>query len=205
MLCEVHFPKVIPVFLRVLCWSSLSSERAAASPSESAVIVTSFVECLRYSIMQNAGDEQSQDKIRNMLISQQVWSCCHAKFSQHFLPLRCFLKCFALFLQLLPLIEKAVRSPSLQNGPLFLLITEMLISWEKRAGLRSEGEENNNKDVFKRLLVDFWEELCLLCVRFVDDEDVDLQALEGVATLLQVSLLLCFSKMCQVKYNGSKS
>ncbi|PWA23009.1 hypothetical protein CCH79_00001849 [Gambusia affinis] len=136
----------------------LSSERAAASPSESAVIVTSFVECLRYSIMQNAGDEQSQEKIRNMLISQQ----------------------------LLPLIEKAVRNPSLQNGPLFLLITEMLISWEKRAGLRCEGEENNKKDVFKRLLVDFWEELCLLCVRFVDDEDVDLQALEGVATLLQV-------------------
>ncbi|XP_032432483.1 E3 ubiquitin-protein ligase listerin [Xiphophorus hellerii] len=136
----------------------LSSERAATSPSESAVIVTSFVECLRYSITQNAGDEQSQEKIRSMLISQQ----------------------------LLPLIEKAIRNPSLQNGPLFLLITEMLISWEKRAGLHCEGEKNNNKDVFKRLLADFWEELGLLCVRFVDDEDVDLQALEGVATLLQV-------------------
>ncbi|XP_008425391.1 E3 ubiquitin-protein ligase listerin [Poecilia reticulata] len=136
----------------------LSSERAVTSPSESAVIVTSFVECLRYSMMQNAGDEQPQEKIRSMLISQQ----------------------------LLPLIEKAIRNSSLQNGPLFLLITEMLISWEKRAGLHGEGEENNNKDVFKRLLADFWEELCLLCVRFVDDEDVDLQALEGVATLLQV-------------------
>uniref|UniRef100_A0A096M1G1 E3 ubiquitin-protein ligase listerin n=1 Tax=Poecilia formosa TaxID=48698 RepID=A0A096M1G1_POEFO len=136
----------------------LSSERAVMSPSESAVIMTSFVECLRYSIMQNAGDEQPQEKMRSMLISQQ----------------------------LLPLIEKAIRNSSLQNGPLFLLITEMLISWEKRAGLHGEGEENDNKDVFKRLLADFWEELCLLCVCFVDDEDVDLQALEGVATLLQV-------------------
>ncbi|XP_012710656.2 E3 ubiquitin-protein ligase listerin [Fundulus heteroclitus] len=136
----------------------LSSERAASSPSESAVIVTSFVECLRYCILQNTGDEQSQEKMRNMLVSQQ----------------------------LLPLIEKAIRNPSLQNGPLFPLVTDMLISWEKRAGLHGKVEENDSKDVFKTLLADFWEELGLLCVRVVDDEDVDPQALEGVAMLLQV-------------------
>lgn len=136
----------------------LSSERAATSPSESAVIVTSFVECFRYCILQHTGDEKSQEKMRSMLISQQ----------------------------LLPLIEKAMRNPALQNGPLFLLLTEMLVSWEKRAGLQGEGEETNSKDVFKRLLADFWEELGLLCVRLVDDEDVDPQALEGAATLLQV-------------------
>uniref|UniRef100_A0AAQ5Z1H0 E3 ubiquitin-protein ligase listerin n=1 Tax=Amphiprion ocellaris TaxID=80972 RepID=A0AAQ5Z1H0_AMPOC len=79
-------------------------------------------------------------------------------------------------------------NPSLQNGPLFLLGTEMLISWEKRAGLHSEGEANDNKDVFQRLLVDFWEDLGLLLVRYVDNEDADPQALEGVASLLQVSL-----------------
>lgn len=88
-----------------------------------------------------------------------------------------------------------MRNPALQNGPLFLLLTEMLISWEKRAGLHGEDEETNSKDVFKRLLADFWEELGLLCVRFVDDEDVDPQALEGVATLLQVSLRLSFSHL----------
>ncbi|XP_015237598.1 PREDICTED: E3 ubiquitin-protein ligase listerin [Cyprinodon variegatus] len=136
----------------------LSSERAVTSPSESAVIVTSFVECLRYCILQNMGEEQSQEKIRNMLISQQ----------------------------LLPLIEKAVRDPSLQNGPLFLLVTDMLVSWEKRAGLHGEHEEISSKDLFKILLTDFWEELCLMCVRCVDNEDVDAQTLEGVATLLQV-------------------
>ncbi|XP_008290701.1 E3 ubiquitin-protein ligase listerin [Stegastes partitus] len=160
----------------------LSSERAATSPSESAVIVTSFVECLRYCILQNIEEEDDQRKIRTMLISQQ----------------------------LLPLLEESLRSPSLQNGPLFLLVTEMLISWEKRAGLHSEGEANDSKDVFQRLLVDFWEDLGLLFVRYVDDEEADPQALEGVASLLQVmrypervnrkhvhkkkSVRMCFSK-----------
>uniref|UniRef100_A0AAQ5YDT3 E3 ubiquitin-protein ligase listerin n=1 Tax=Amphiprion ocellaris TaxID=80972 RepID=A0AAQ5YDT3_AMPOC len=138
----------------------LSSERAVTSPSESAVIVTSFVECMRYCVLHNIEEDEDQRKIRTMLISQQ----------------------------LLPLLEESLRNPSLQNGPLFLLGTEMLISWEKRAGLHSEGEANDNKDVFQRLLVDFWEDLGLLLVRYVDNEDADPQALEGVASLLQVSL-----------------
>ncbi|GAA6232148.1 E3 ubiquitin-protein ligase listerin [Lates japonicus] len=160
----------------------LSSERAASSPSESAVIVNSVVECLRYCILQNAEKEEDQRKIRTMLISQQ----------------------------LLPQLETALGNPSLQNGPLFLLVTEMLVSWEKRAGLHSEGETNDSKDVFQGLLADFWEELGLLFVRYVDDEEADPQALEGVATLLQVmrypervnrkhiqkkkSVKICFSK-----------
>uniref|UniRef100_UPI0037E875A9 E3 ubiquitin-protein ligase listerin n=1 Tax=Semicossyphus pulcher TaxID=241346 RepID=UPI0037E875A9 len=160
----------------------LSSERAAASPSESAVIVTSFVECLRYCIVQNTEEGDEQKKIRSMLISQQ----------------------------LLPLLEKALGNPSLQNGPLFLLITELLVSWEKRAGLHGEDEANDGKDVFKRLLADFWEGLGLMFVCHVDNEEADAQALEGVATLLQVmrypdrvkrkhvqkkkSVKICFSK-----------
>ena len=93
------------------------------------------------------------------------------------------------YLQLLPLLEKALENPSLQNGPLFLLVTEMLVSWEKRAGLHGEDEANDSKDVFQGLLADFWEGLGLLFVRYADDEDADPRALEGVATLLQVSLL----------------
>ncbi|KAM4544479.1 E3 ubiquitin-protein ligase listerin [Odontesthes bonariensis] len=140
-------------FIQGLC-----SERAVTSPSESAVIVTSFVECLRYCILQNAEEDEYQGKIRTMLILQQ----------------------------LLPLLEKALRDPSLQNGPLFLTVTEMLISWEKRAGLHGEGEVNGGKDVFQRLLADFWEDLGLLLVRYIDKEEADPQALEGVAILLQV-------------------
>ncbi|XP_042355123.1 E3 ubiquitin-protein ligase listerin [Plectropomus leopardus] len=160
----------------------LSSERAATSPSESAVIVTSVVECLRYCVLHNTEGEDEQRKIRIMLISQQ----------------------------LLPLLEKALGSPSLQNGPLFLLVTEMLVSWEKKASLHSEDGAGDSSDVFQRLLADFWEGLCLLFVRYTDNEDADAQALEGVAILLQVmrypervkrkhvqkkkSVKICFSK-----------
>lgn len=66
----------------------------------------------------------------------------------------------------------------------------MLISWEKRAGLHQEDEANDKTDVFIRLLSDFWEDLCLLFVRYVDNEEADTRALEGVATMLQVSLLV---------------
>ncbi|KAF7206545.1 E3 ubiquitin-protein ligase listerin isoform X2 [Nothobranchius furzeri] len=135
----------------------LSSERAVSSPSESAVIVTSVVECLRYCMLQNTGDDLSQEKIRTMLISQQ----------------------------LLPLLEKGIRN-SLQHRPLFDLVTEMLVSWEKKAGLHGESEENSSKGVFQRLLADFWEDVGLLLVSFVDTEEADPRALEGVATLLHV-------------------
>lgn len=64
----------------------------------------------------------------------------------------------------------------------------MLVSWEKRAGLHNEGEANEDKDVFQVLLADFWEGLGVMFVRYVDNKDADPQALEGVATLLQVSL-----------------
>uniref|UniRef100_A0AAX7U6L7 E3 ubiquitin-protein ligase listerin n=1 Tax=Astatotilapia calliptera TaxID=8154 RepID=A0AAX7U6L7_ASTCA len=149
----------------------LSSERAVTSPSESAAIVTSFVECLRYCVLQNAEDVDDQGKIRSMLNSQQ----------------------------LLPLLENALRNPSLQNGPLFLSVTEMLISWEKRVGLQREGEASDSKDVFQRLLTDFWEELGLLCVSYVDNEEADPQALEGIATLLHVNQYDCQSNLCQKK------
>lgn len=136
----------------------LSSERATSSPSESAVIVTSAVECLRYCIVQNAQEDEKQKQIRNMLLSQQ----------------------------LLPLIETALQSPPLQNGPLFLLVTEMLVSWEKRAGLQSIIESSDNSDIFKELVAEFWEGLALLFVSYVDSEETYPGALEGMATLLQV-------------------
>lgn len=65
----------------------------------------------------------------------------------------------------------------------------MLVSLEKRAGLHKEDEASDSKDIFQGLLADFWEGLGLLFVRYVDNEEADPQALEGVATLLQVSLV----------------
>uniref|UniRef100_A0A3Q2YAX3 E3 ubiquitin-protein ligase listerin n=1 Tax=Hippocampus comes TaxID=109280 RepID=A0A3Q2YAX3_HIPCM len=133
----------------------ISSERAANSPSESAVIVTATVECLRFCILcHSAQEEEDQCKIRTMLISQQ----------------------------LLPLLEKAFENPTLQNGPLFLLVTEMLVSWEKRAS----GESKGHRDVFQGLVADFWEELGIVFTRHADSEEASPQALEGIAALLQV-------------------
>ncbi|TNM84847.1 hypothetical protein fugu_009025 [Takifugu bimaculatus] len=133
----------------------LSSERAASSPSESAVIVTSVVECLRYCIVLHTDEDQKN--LRSMLISEK----------------------------LLPLLEEALGSPSLRNGPLFLVVTEMLWSWEKKAGLHGD-EANSNRDVFQALLTDFWKEVGILFVRYVNTQEADPQILEGIATLLQV-------------------
>lgn len=67
----------------VLFCLSLSSERAATSPSESAVIVTSVVECLRYCIVYHTEEVEVQKKIRTMLISQQVGSHRRTYFPHH--------------------------------------------------------------------------------------------------------------------------
>uniref|UniRef100_A0A8C5G548 E3 ubiquitin-protein ligase listerin n=1 Tax=Gouania willdenowi TaxID=441366 RepID=A0A8C5G548_GOUWI len=138
--------------------SGLFSERAVKSSSENAIIVAALVECLRFVILQNTKEEEDQGKIRTMIICQQ----------------------------LLPLLENALSDSFLQNGPLFFLVTEMLISWEKWAGLHAESEVKDNKVVFERLLAHFWEDITLMFVRHVDDEEADPRALEGIAALLKV-------------------
>lgn len=65
----------------------------------------------------------------------------------------------------------------MQSGPLFPQITEMLVSWEKR----TSGNEVNT---FQRMLIDFWEALGSLCVRYVDSEETEQVGLQGVASLL---------------------
>ncbi|XP_056103772.1 E3 ubiquitin-protein ligase listerin [Rhinichthys klamathensis goyatoka] len=129
----------------------LSSERATSSPSESAAIIFATMECLRFIILQNAGDEQEQRSIQKMLISEQ----------------------------LLPLIDRALGNASLQTGPLFPQVSDMLLSWEKRIS----GKEPST---FQRLLSDFWEGLGRLCTTCVDCEEAERTALEGIASLLQI-------------------
>ncbi|XP_030648417.1 E3 ubiquitin-protein ligase listerin [Chanos chanos] len=136
----------------------LSSERAVASPAEGAAIIFATVECLRFCMLQNTGEEEEQRRIRNMLISDQI----------------------------LPLIDGAMGSPGLQGGPLFPQVTEMLVSWEKRAGLAGESRPAEEEATFQRLLGDFWEGLGQLCVRYVDAEESEQLALEGIASLLQI-------------------
>lgn len=61
----------------------------------------------------------------------------------------------------------------------------MLWSWEKKAGLQGD-EANSKRDIFQVLLADFWKELGVLFVRYVNIQEADPQRLEGIATLLQV-------------------
>lgn len=65
----------------------------------------------------------------------------------------------------------------------------MLVSWENKAGLHS-GEADDTKDIFQALLADFWDGLGLLFVHYADNVEADPQALEGIATLLQVIFVL---------------
>nr|XP_057943089.1 E3 ubiquitin-protein ligase listerin [Doryrhamphus excisus] len=149
----------------------ISSERAASSPSENAIIVTSIVECLRFCIIRHAAEDEEdhQHKICSMLISQQ----------------------------LLPLLEMALENPTLQNGPLFLLVTEMIVSWEKRA----DGESKDSKGVFHGLVADFWEELGLVFTRHTDNEEANPQALEGISALLQV---MCYPSRVNLRHAQKK-
>ncbi|KAF7701263.1 E3 ubiquitin-protein ligase listerin [Silurus meridionalis] len=151
---EVTEPKLdfCSMFLSSII-QGLSSERALVSPSECSAIVFATMECLRFLLLQNAGEEPEHLDIQNMLISEQ----------------------------LLPLIDKALGSRALQSGPLFPQITEMLVSWEKRA-------VENEATTFLRLLADFWEGLRSLCVCYVDleEQQVEQVVLQGIASLLQI-------------------
>uniref|UniRef100_A0AAY4AEF5 E3 ubiquitin-protein ligase listerin n=1 Tax=Denticeps clupeoides TaxID=299321 RepID=A0AAY4AEF5_9TELE len=139
----------------------LSSERALSSPSESAAIICATMECLRFCMLQNSGEDEEQKCIQNMLITDQ----------------------------LLPLVGRALGSSHLQAGPLFFQVVDMLGSWEKRAVARGAGAKvppSPHTDLFCRLLADFWEELGRLCILHVDQEEAEQGALEGIATLLWI-------------------
>ncbi|KAL2094366.1 hypothetical protein ACEWY4_009085 [Coilia grayii] len=141
----------------------LSSERAISSPSESAAIVVATVECLRYCLLQHTGEDQELQRVQSMLITDQ----------------------------LLPLLASALESSSLQSGPLFTQVADMLLSWEKRAVLSSsssslEEPPSGTEATFRRALTDFWEGLGRLCLRYVDMEEPEQRPLEGIAALLRL-------------------
>ncbi|XP_030060139.1 E3 ubiquitin-protein ligase listerin [Microcaecilia unicolor] len=91
----------------------LSSERAVSSSSECSAIISGFMECLRYAVLQNLGEEEQEIKVQKMLINDQ----------------------------LMPLIDSTLKNPQLQKSPLFYQIADTLSSWEKRT-MHLNDEEN---------------------------------------------------------------
>lgn len=57
----------------MLPFNRLSSERAITSPSESSAIITAFMECLRFAMLQKIDEDDDQIQIHQMLIYDQVF------------------------------------------------------------------------------------------------------------------------------------
>ncbi|XP_069492472.1 E3 ubiquitin-protein ligase listerin [Ambystoma mexicanum] len=89
----------------------LSSERAITSHSECSAVITAFMECLRFIMLQNLGEDDEQKKLRHMLIHDQ----------------------------LMPLIETALKDGKLQSSPLFYQVADTMRSWEAKADVSKDG------------------------------------------------------------------
>ncbi|XP_078416032.1 E3 ubiquitin-protein ligase listerin isoform X2 [Cetorhinus maximus] len=81
----------------------LLSERALMSCTESSAIVSAFMECLRFTLHQNLGKAEDQQKLQQMLINEQ----------------------------LLPLLHSALKNPKLQTDT-FSQLADTLASWERQ-------------------------------------------------------------------------
>ncbi|XP_053561967.1 E3 ubiquitin-protein ligase listerin [Bombina bombina] len=172
-LATVIFPNLLPFISKLPCQitepevdfyrnffnclsQGLSSERAVASPTECSAIITVFMECLRFVMQENIGEEEQHRKIQDMLITEQ----------------------------LIPLIDSSLKDPKLQNSSFFNQVEETLLSWEKRA--ESPKDENNLSSIHKTILSGFWDGLARVCVEQVDAIEAGKKELAGVSGLLQV-------------------
>ncbi|KAM6310361.1 E3 ubiquitin-protein ligase listerin [Aegotheles albertisi] len=130
----------------------LSSERAIASPSECSAIITAFMECLRFAILQKIDEEDDQRQIHQMLIYDQ----------------------------LIPLTNAVLKEPRLQNGPLFYQIAETLSSWEAKAELSSDDGTNEILQKLLSIFWDHLLKMCVLHVDTLDADEKILFAISGM-------------------------
>ncbi|MBN3302917.1 LTN1 ligase, partial [Amia calva] len=135
----------------------LSSERAVSSPSECAAIVFATLECLRFSLLQNASEEEQSKNIQQMLITDQ----------------------------LLPLVDSALKNPRLQSGPLFHQITDMLVSWEKRDNCLSDSSSGNTFHRLLTDFWDGLTRLCIQQVDRTDADENALSGVSTLLQVMQ--------------------
>ncbi|POI35437.1 hypothetical protein CIB84_000811, partial [Bambusicola thoracicus] len=134
----------------------LSNERALASPSESSAIITTFMECLRFAILQKT-DEDEQRQIHQMLIYDQ----------------------------LIPLTDAMLQEPRLQNGPLFYQIAETLSSWEAKAEVSSDDNTNEVFQKLLSNFWDRLLKMCILHVDKLEADEKTLFAISDLLEVLQ--------------------
>nr|DBA34456.1 TPA: hypothetical protein GDO54_002013 [Pyxicephalus adspersus] len=172
-LATIIFPNLLPFISRVPCdiksprldfyntmfesiIQGLSSERALVSPTESSAILTAYTECLRFTMQENIGEDEEHKKIRQMLIVEQ----------------------------LIPVIDSSLKDLKLQNSPLFALVEETLLSWERKVESPEVGEDLTQ--TYAAVLSLFWESLERVCVTHVDVIEANEKELAGVSGFLQV-------------------
>uniref|UniRef100_A0A8C5TGQ1 E3 ubiquitin-protein ligase listerin n=1 Tax=Malurus cyaneus samueli TaxID=2593467 RepID=A0A8C5TGQ1_9PASS len=145
-------------FLRVFFSSiiqGLSNERTIASPSESSAIITAFMECLCFAVLQKS--EEDQNQIHEMLICDQ----------------------------LIPFINAVLEEPKLQSGPLFYQIAEMLNSWEAKAECSSDDGTDEVFQKLLSEFWDHLLKMCILHVDRLDADEKSLFAISGMLEILQ--------------------
>ncbi|XP_063203186.1 E3 ubiquitin-protein ligase listerin [Chroicocephalus ridibundus] len=135
----------------------LSSERAIASPSESSAIISAFMECLRFVILQKTDKEDDQRQIHQMLIYDQ----------------------------LIPLTDAVLKEPRLQNGPLFYQIAETLSTWEAKAELSDDGSTDEVFQKLLSNFWDHLLKKCVVYVDTLDADEKLLFAISGMLEILQ--------------------
>ncbi|KFQ04198.1 E3 ubiquitin-protein ligase listerin, partial [Leptosomus discolor] len=135
----------------------LSSERAIASPSESSAIITAFMECLRFAVLQKIDEEDDQRQIHQMLIYDQ----------------------------LIPLANAVLKEPRLQNGPLFYQIAETLSSWEAKAELSNDDGTETVFQKLLSSFWDHLLKMCVLHVDKLDADENSLFTISAMLEILQ--------------------
>ncbi|KAJ6662463.1 hypothetical protein lerEdw1_011876 [Lerista edwardsae] len=134
----------------------LLTERALASRSECAAIISAFMECLQFIMQQNINEEQ-QIKIQEMLIYEQ----------------------------LIPLIDTVIKEPKLQNGPLFYEVADFLNFWKLRGEMSSHDGSVLTCQRMLLNFWDGLSTICVAHVSAIDADEKSLAAVSCLLQILQ--------------------
>uniref|UniRef100_A0A8C7E2R1 E3 ubiquitin-protein ligase listerin n=1 Tax=Naja naja TaxID=35670 RepID=A0A8C7E2R1_NAJNA len=135
----------------------LFTERAMVCRSESSAIISTFMECLQFTVLQNIGEEEEEVKIQEMLIN----------------------------IQLIPLIDTVIKEPKLQNGPLFYEIADMLNVWKTKAEIPNDDRTSLTFQRMLSNFWDGLSNMCVGHVAVMDADEKSLAAMSSLLQILQ--------------------
>ncbi|XP_042314086.1 E3 ubiquitin-protein ligase listerin [Sceloporus undulatus] len=135
----------------------LLTERAMVCRSECSAIMSAFMECLQFMVLQNVGEEEEQIKVQEMLISEQ----------------------------LIPIIDMVIKEPRLQNGPLFYDVTDVLHFWKTRAEISTGDKKAFTYQRMMLRFWDGLSNICVGYVDMMDADEKSLAAMSSLLQILQ--------------------